>query len=100
MLAEGFIGQRVELPRFYISLDLAIPGSCIKLSEPVPKLCEFLRRETGDFLLDGFEFTHRRNDTTLYFHGLTALARAAANRDSGPLTVHFDEVDETEVAID
>jgi hypothetical protein len=75
MLTEGFIGQRVELSRFYISLDLAIPSSSIKLREPLAKLCEFLRRETGDFLLDGFEFTHRENDTTLYFSGLTALAR-------------------------
>ena len=58
MGAKGFIGQRVEFPRFCVSLDLAIPCCCVKLSEPVPKLCEFLRRETGDFLLDGFELTH------------------------------------------
>jgi hypothetical protein len=33
----------------------------------LPKLCEFLSRETGDSLLDGFEFAHRRNDTTFFF---------------------------------
>jgi hypothetical protein len=65
VIAKGFIGKGVELPGFYASLDLAIPCSCIKLSEPVSKLREFLRRETGDFLLDGFEFAHRRNDTTV-----------------------------------
>ncbi len=58
MGAKGFIGKRVEFPRFYVSLDLPIPCSCIKFSEPSPKLCEFLSRETGDFLLDGFELTH------------------------------------------
>lgn len=70
MVAKGFIGERVEFPRFYVSLGLAIPCSCIKLGEPSPKLFEFLSRETGDFLLDGFEFTHRRNDTTFSFCGL------------------------------
>jgi hypothetical protein len=74
MGAKGFIGKRVEFPRFYVSLNLAIPCSCIKLREPLPELCEFLSRETGNSLLEGFEFTHRGNDTTLYFHGLTALA--------------------------
>ena len=65
MLAKGFIGKRVEFPGFYVSLDLTIPCSCIKLSEPVPKFCELLRRKTGDFLLDRFEFTHKKkNDTT------------------------------------
>lgn len=70
MVAKGFIGERVEFPRFYVSLGLAIPCSCIKLGEPSPKLFEFLSRETGDFLLEGFEFTHRRNDTTFSFCGL------------------------------
>jgi hypothetical protein len=60
MGAKGFIGKRVEFPRFYVSLDLAIPYSCVKLSEPLPKFCEFLSRETGDSLLKGFEFTHGR----------------------------------------
>ena len=69
MVAKGFIGERVEFPRFYVSLDLAIPCSRIKLGEPSPKLCKFLSRETGDFLLEGFEFTHRRNDTTSPFAG-------------------------------
>jgi hypothetical protein len=32
MVAKGFIGERVEFPRFYVSLDLAVPCSCIKLS--------------------------------------------------------------------
>lgn len=76
MGAKGFIGQRVEFPRFYVMFDLAIPCNCVKLSEPPPKLCEFLSRKTGDFLLYGFEFTHGRNNTTLYFRGLTALAWA------------------------
>jgi hypothetical protein len=69
MVAKGFIGERVEFPRFCVSLDLAIPCGCIKLSEPPPKLCEFLSRETGDSLLEGFEFTHRRNDTPSPFAG-------------------------------
>ena len=64
MIAKGFIGNRVEFPSFYVSLDLVIPCCGIELSEPVPKFCEFLRREIGDFLLDGFELTHTRNDTT------------------------------------
>jgi hypothetical protein len=81
MGAKGFIGKRVEFPRFCVSLDLPIPCSCIKFSEPLPKLCEFLSRETGDFLLDGFEFTHRRNDTTLNFYGPTALLWAAADSE-------------------
>ena len=38
MIAKGFIGERVELPGFYVSLDLAIPCSCIELSEPPTKL--------------------------------------------------------------
>ena len=58
MGAKGFIGKRVEFPRFCVSLDLSIPCSCIKFSEPLPKLCEFVSREAGDFLLDGFELTH------------------------------------------
>jgi len=78
MGANGFISKRVEFPRFHVSLDLAIPCSCVKFSEPLPKLCEFLSREAGDSLLQGFELPHGRNDTTLYFCGLTALARAAA----------------------
>ena len=57
MGAKGFIGKRIEFPRFCVSLDLPIPCSCIKFSKPLPKLCEFLSRETGDFLLDGFELT-------------------------------------------
>jgi hypothetical protein len=60
MGAKGFISQRVEFPRFYVMFDLAIPCSCIKLSEPPPKLCEFLSRKTGDSFLKGFEFTHER----------------------------------------
>jgi hypothetical protein len=64
MVAKGFIGERVEFPSFCVSLDLAIPCSCIKLGEPPPKLCEFLSRESGDFLLEGFKFAHRRNVTT------------------------------------
>jgi hypothetical protein len=63
MVAKGFIGERVEFPRLYVSLDLVILCSCIKLSEPPPKLCKFLSRESGDSLLEGFEFTHRGNDT-------------------------------------
>ena len=42
MVTNGFIGERVEFPRFYVSLDLAVPCSCIKVSEPPPKLSEFL----------------------------------------------------------
>ena len=60
MVAKGFIGERVEFPRLYVSLELAIPCRRIKLSEPPPKLCKFLSRETGDSLLEGFEFTHKR----------------------------------------
>ena len=74
MLAEGFIGQRVELPRFCISLDLAIPCSAVKLGEPLPKLCEFLSRESGDSLLEGFDFTHTGEDTNFSYRGLIALA--------------------------
>ena len=69
MGAKGFIGERVELTRCYVSLDLAIPCGGIKLGEPLPKLCKFLSRETGDSLLEGFEFTHGRNDTTSPFAG-------------------------------
>ncbi len=38
MIANGFIGERVEFSRFYVSLDLAIPYSRIELSEPPSKL--------------------------------------------------------------
>ena len=38
MVAKGFIGKRVEFPRFCVPLDLAIPSSRIKFSEPLPKL--------------------------------------------------------------
>ncbi len=38
MIANGFIGERIEFPRFYVSLDLTIPCSCIELSEPPSKL--------------------------------------------------------------
>src|ERR1700687_2747175 len=48
----------VDFPGFCVSLDLAIPCRCIKLSEPLPKLCEFLSRESEDSLLEGFDFTH------------------------------------------
>jgi hypothetical protein len=58
VIAKSFIGQRIEFPSFCVSLDLAIPCSCIKLSEPLPKLCEFLSRESGDSLLEGFHFAH------------------------------------------
>jgi hypothetical protein len=65
MVAKGFVGKGVEFPRLNVSLDLAIPCRRIVLSEPPPKLCKFLSRETGDSLLEGFEFTHRGNDTTV-----------------------------------
>lgn len=60
MVAKGFIGERVEFPGFCVSLDLAVPRSCIELSEPPPKLCEFLSRETRDSLLKGFESPHEK----------------------------------------
>lgn len=67
MVAKGFIGEGIQLARFHVSLDLAIPCSCIELSEPPPKLFEFLSRETGDFLLEGFEFTHKKKRYHLLF---------------------------------
>ena len=70
MVAKGFIGERVEFARFCVPLDLAIPCGGIKLGKPPPKLCEFLGRESGDPLLQGFEFTHGTEDTTLSFRGL------------------------------
>jgi hypothetical protein len=79
VLAKGLIGKRVEFPRFYVSLDLAIPCGCIKLSEPLPKLREFFRRETRDSLFDGFQFTHRRDDTTFFFRELTPIPYAAVH---------------------
>jgi hypothetical protein len=74
MIAKGFIGERVELARFYVSRDLAIPCGSIELGKPPPKLCEFLSRESGDPLLQGFEFTHGRKATTFSFRGLTLLS--------------------------
>ncbi len=73
MVAKGFIGKRVEFPRGYVSLDLTIPCGRIKPGEPLPKLCKFLSRETGDSLLERFEFTHGRDDTTSSFRGLTPI---------------------------
>ena len=78
MIAKSFIGECVELPRLYVSLDLAIPFASVKLSEPLPKLREFLSRESRDSLLEGFEFPHATYDTTLSFRGLTHLPSAAA----------------------
>ena len=88
MGAKGFIGVRAEFPRFCVSLNLAIPRSRIVFREPLPKLCEFLRRETGYSLLEGFELTHRRNNTTISFRGLRrcrqipVAARKIAQLDS------------------
>jgi len=79
VLAKGLIGKRVEFVRFYVSLDLAIPRGCIKLSKPLPKLCEFLSRENGDSLLDGFEFTHAMDDTSFFFSALTASQYGAGD---------------------
>jgi hypothetical protein len=73
MVAKSFIGEGIQLARLHVSLDLAIPCSSIKLGEPPPKLCEFLSRETGDSLLEGFEFTHTRNDTTFFFRGVPPI---------------------------
>jgi hypothetical protein len=72
LVAKGFRGKRVEFPGFYVSLDLAIPCSSIKLGEPSPKLCKFLSRETGEVLLEGFEFTHRRNYYHCSFRGVSS----------------------------
>jgi hypothetical protein len=33
----------------------------------MPKLCEFLGRESGDSPLEGFEFPHTANDITISF---------------------------------
>ena len=56
--------------------DLAIPCNCVKLSEPPPKLCEFLSRKTGDFLLMASSLLMEETIPPLYFRGLTALAWA------------------------
>ena len=69
MVAKGFIGDGIQLARLHVSLDLAIPCSCIKLGEPPPKLCKFLSRETADSLLEGFEFTHTRTIPPSSFAG-------------------------------
>jgi hypothetical protein len=69
MVAKGFIGKRVEFPSFCVPLDLAIPSSRIKFGEPLPELRKFLRRETGDFLLEGFEFTHGKTIPPPLFAG-------------------------------
>src|SRR5271168_2952927 len=87
MVAKSFIGKRVEFPRFCISLDLTIPFCGIKLGEPLSKLCQLISREIGDSFFDGFEFTHRKNDTTMSFRGLTHFNRADYS-DSSRLRVH------------
>jgi hypothetical protein len=74
MVTKGFISEPVEFPRFCVSLDLAIPCSCIELSEPPPKLSEFGSRETGDSLLEGFEFTHKKKR---YHHLLFSRGNAS-----------------------
>jgi hypothetical protein len=91
VLAKGLIRKLVKFPRFYVTLDLAIPCGCIKLSEPLPKLCEFLSRETGDSLLDGFEVTHRRIDTTFFFRELTPIPYPGVHAYSGDESA-FDHI--------
>jgi len=58
MVAKGFIGERVEFARFYVSLDLAIPCGGIKLGEPPPKLCELLGRKSRDPPFQRLELAH------------------------------------------
>lgn len=41
MAAKSFFGERVEFPRFYVPLNLAIPYARVELGEPLPKLREF-----------------------------------------------------------
>lgn len=52
MVAKRLVGEDVEFARIYVSLDLAIPCSRSKFSEPLPKLGKFLSRETGALLLE------------------------------------------------
>jgi hypothetical protein len=52
MVAKRLVGEDVEFTRIYVSLDLAIPCSRSKFSEPLPKLGKFLSRETGALLLE------------------------------------------------
>lgn len=88
MVTKGFIGKPVEFLRFYVLLDLAIPSSCIERSEPPPKLSEFLSRETGDSLLEGFEFTHKKKR---YHHLLSSRGNASplSSRPRVPVAIIF-----------
>ena len=79
MVTKGIIGERIEFASFYVSFDLAIPCSRVKLGEPPPKLFEFLRREGGDRLLERFEFTHRRKIPPHLFAGQCLSKTEPAN---------------------
>jgi hypothetical protein len=58
MSAEGFISERVQFARLYVSLDLPIPFGCVEFGEPPPEFREFPGGEGGDFLFQRLEFAH------------------------------------------
>jgi hypothetical protein len=83
MVAESFISERVQLARLCVSLNLTIPCSRIERSEPLAKVCKFLSRETRNFLLECFEFTHTTQNITSTFRSLTS-PRAGRERGEFP----------------
>jgi hypothetical protein len=60
------------LPALYVSLDLAIPYGGIKLGKPLPKICQFFGGESGDSLLQSFEFTREETLPASLVRGLMA----------------------------
>ena len=65
MISKCFFRERVELSRFNVGLELAVPKSAIELDEPAAKFRQLVRRKLRDLLLETFNFTHMRpNDCT------------------------------------
>lgn len=54
MVAEGFIGDRVQLSGLNVPLELTIPCRGVERDEPSSKLGELFGRQGPDLFLDGF----------------------------------------------
>jgi len=62
-IVQGFVGQRIEMARGDIFLNLAVPGGSVQLGEPRPKCGKFLRGKLANGILDLFNRAHTTNFT-------------------------------------
>ena len=61
MLGEGLVGERIQLARRDVRLELLVPAGGVKVGEPAAELRELRSREGGDFALDLLDLGHRPN---------------------------------------